>query len=131
MNLEVWSKILRFGIIFCGLVEIFEIWKNFVFFLRFGRIFLSLYTSDAKLVTNFIFITQDGEHGAMMSPSTAHPFVARGDLQEDVWLGLYSGDGRRGREGGGREEGGGEKEGESQICVINFKGKASFSTQVS
>ena len=66
-----------------------------------------------------------------MSPSTTHPFVARGDLQEDVWLGLYTGDGRRGREEGGREEGGGEKEGESQICVINFKGKASFSTQVS
>ena len=63
-----------------------------------------------------------------MSPSTSHPFVARGDLQEDIWLGLYSEDMGGGEGGGG--EGGGEREGESQVCVINFKGKSSFSTQV-
>ena len=72
---------------------------------------------------------------SLSSPSTSHQFVARGDLQEDIWLGLFSGDGRkerereRGREGG--RGGAVEREGESQVCVINFKGKASFSTQVS
>ena len=65
-----------------------------------------------------------------MTSSTAHQYVARGDLQEDVWLGLYSeGEGEGG--GGGGGVGGEEGEGESQVCVINFKGKASFSTQVS
>ena len=68
-----------------------------------------------------------------VSPST-HPYVARGDLQEDVWLGLYSKDvGGRGVGGGrGRGRGGdeGSGEGQSQVCVINFKGKANFFSEV-
>ena len=66
----------------------------------------------------------------MSMGSSSHQYVARGDLQEDVWLGLFTEEGweGRGREGGGGEDG--EVEGESQVCVINFKGKASFSTQV-
>ena len=65
------------------------------------------------------------------STSTSHQFVARGDLQEDVWLGLYTGDGVSVRVGGGEDGSGDQEEGESQVCVINFKGKASFSKQVS
>jgi serine/threonine protein kinase len=60
--------------------------------------------------------TEDYGVMSMTSSSTTQKYVARGDLQEDVWLGLYSEEGR-------------EREGESQVCVINFKGKASFSTQ--
>ena len=61
---------------------------------------------------------------SMTSSSTTHQYVACADLHEDVWLGLYSEEGREG-------EGLREEEGRSQVCVINFKGKASFSTQVS
>ena len=68
-----------------------------------------------------------------VSPST-HPYVARGDLQEDVWLGLYSNDvGGRGVGGGrvrGRGGDDGSGEGQSQVCVINFKGKANFFSEV-
>ena len=71
----------------------------------------------------------------MTSLPTSHQYVARGDLQEDVWLGLYStkGKGGGGKDGGGKDGGGvGEREeGESQVCVINFRGKTSFTTQVS
>ena len=61
----------------------------------------------------------------MTSLPTSHQYVARGDLQEDVWLGLYS---TKGKGGGGVGE---REEGESQVCVINFRGKTSFTTQVS
>ena len=57
------------------------------------------------------------EYMSLASAPLSHPYVACGDLQEDLWLGVFS-------------EGEREEEGESQICVINFKGKASYFTEV-
>ena len=48
---------------------------------------------------------------------TPHPHVARGDLQEELWLATFTAE-QEGRENRG------------EVVVINFRGKTNFSTEV-
>lgn len=52
-----------------------------------------------------------------------HPHVARGDLQEELWLGTFAAGEEVVEEGGAENRAG--------VVVINFRGKTNFSTEVS
>ena len=75
-------------------------------------------------------LLDDDRYAALPASPSGPSSVAQGDLQEDLWLCMYTPGGEEEEEtvGSGGE---GEEEGaRAEVCIINFKRKASLFTEV-
>lgn len=98
-------------------------------------------TLPIQILSSEINSSLDEDRHTPTTPSPTTPsYVARGDLQEDLWLCMYTPGGEEEEEeerkkekeeeelrGRGRR---GEGEARAEVCIINFKRKASLFTEV-